>query len=241
MTRRIALIILAFVLASCGSYASDSGRQVSIRPTIVPSTPAPRPTEDPLGIASEFIPLAKPAQIPADDPRSIGDPNAPVTIVEYSDFQCPFCQRHHVSVYPELKAKYIDTGMVRYVFRNYIAVESHTSAPAAGVASFCAMDQNKFWEMYDILFERASEWSIDPTIAPTAMLKYAEELGLDSSAFAKCQADPAVLAKVNAETAEAVAAQATGTPAFFIGNYIIPGAYPIEGFDAAIALANQNQ
>ncbi|MFD3164568.1 DsbA family protein [Herpetosiphon sp. NSE202] len=241
MTRRIALIILALVLASCGSYEADTGRQVSIRPTIVPSTPAPPATKDTLGIASEFIPLAKPAQIPADDQRSLGDPNAPVTIVEYSDFQCPFCQRHHVSVFPDLKAKYIDTGKVRYVFRNYIAVESHTSAPAAGVASFCAMDQGKFWEMYDILFVRASEWGIDPTLAPKTMLKYAEELGLDSKTFAQCQADPAVLAKVNAETAEAVAAQATGTPAFFIGNYIIPGAYPMEGFDAAITLASQNQ
>ncbi len=218
--RGIPLLVLMVVLAACGSLETQPP---TARPTIelkravnLPSTTGDLPT------------------IPADDPRAQGDPNAPVTLIEYSDFQCPFCQQHEQTVYPELIKQYVETGQVRYVFRNYIAVPEHLAAPAAGVAGLCAAKQDQFWAMHDMLFERANAWSADPDTAPDYFARYAELLGLDVAAFKECQADPAMRKQVDAESLEAQSLGADATPSFFIGKYYIRGAQSLPRFASAI-------
>ncbi|HYF64147.1 MAG TPA: thioredoxin domain-containing protein, partial [Herpetosiphonaceae bacterium] len=171
----------------------------------------------------------------------IGDPDAPVTIIEYSDFQCPYCLRHAMMTFPDLKANYIDTGKVRYVFRNFIAVPEHYSAPAAAVAGMCAAEQDKFWPLHDELFYRSNEWSADPAAAPAALLGLAEGLGLDGAQFKECQNDPSVAAQAEAESQQARSLGVDGTPGFFVGQYYISGAARLATFEQAIALAEQDQ
>lgn len=217
---------LVLALAGCGSLAaptakpSQSSVQIQIPPT---PTPQPRPrTRGPL-----------PA-IPADDPRAVGPADAPVTVIEYSDFECPFCRQHALSVYPQLKATNVGAGQIRYVFRNYIEVPTHQAAPAAAVASLCAAQQDQFWALHDKLFATQGEWAADPAQAPAHFARYAGELGLDRAAFAACQSDRAVAQQVLDEIAEAKALGASGTPSFFVNDVYVQGAVSYAQFSGAI-------
>lgn len=244
MRRSLVLIIMLTLLAGCGrETTTSSSRAVSLAtaaPTSAPVVQEPA-GQAPAFSAQDFPKLREPiAPIAVDDARSLGDPKAPVTIVEYSDFECPFCQRHFIQVFPDLKAKYIDTGKVRYVFRNYIAVPSHTSAPAAAIASMCAAEQGKFWELHDELYQKADEWTADASKAMEVINGYSKNLGLDMTKFESCSNDPSLAGKIQTEGSEAQTLGAQGTPAFFVGQYLVGGAYPIEAFDVAIELAMQD-
>lgn len=92
-----------------------------------------------------------PKQIELGDSPMLGDTNAKITIVEFSDFECPFCARHFTQTYPEIKSNYIDKGIVRLIFKNY-PLPFHSSAQKAAEAAECAKEQGKFWEMHDRLF-----------------------------------------------------------------------------------------
>ena len=91
---------------------------------------------------------------------SLGRQDAPVTLVEFSDYQCPFCKRHFSSVYPILKKEYIETGKLRYVFRDFPIAILHPQAQKAHEAARCAGEQNIYWEMHDMLFENAKDFSV---------------------------------------------------------------------------------
>lgn len=242
MPRCFFLLIVSVVLASCGSLASSPS---TARPTITLPTQAPFPTQPPAAAAptggdqaASFPKIRQPLPtIPADDSRALGEPTAPVTIIEYSDFECPFCLRHVFQVYPDIKAKYIDTGRVRYVFRNYVAARAHLAAPGAAVASLCAAEQGQFWPMHDTLFLEKSTWEGDPARAKGLFAGYAKAADLDMTTFAECQNDPTVLPQVEAESQEAQSFGATGTPTFYVGQYMIVGAESFAVFEQAIALA----
>ena len=135
------------------------------------SPPAPEPTPAPLT-----------ADIPLDDAVGIqGDPNAPVVIVEYTDLQCPFCQRHFQQVMPELQ-KLIDSGQVLYAVRTSPLTSIHPQALAAANAGRCAAEQDHYWEMHDILFENQQAWSGNAG-AIDIFKEYAGQLGLNTGAF----------------------------------------------------------
>jgi protein-disulfide isomerase len=238
MLRRVSLALALLGLAACGSLQQERPTQ---QPTVELATIAPAPTAS--GAESPQFPrLREPlAAIPADDPRALGDSNAPVTIIEYSDFQCPYCLRHALGVFRELKSGYIETGKVRYVFRNFIAVEQHYAAPAAAVAGMCAAEQGQFWPLHDELFAKTREWTADPAAAPGVLLGYAENLGMDAAKFKDCQNDPAVAAQVNAETRQAEGLGIQGTPGFLIGQYYVSGAARLGTFEQAIALAEVDE
>jgi protein-disulfide isomerase len=91
--------------------------------------------------------------VSTDDDPSLGDPNAPVTIIEFSDFQCPYCRRFWEQTLPQLKSEYIDTGKVRLVYRDYPLSTIHPGALPAAMAAGCANEQGKFWEYHDQIFE----------------------------------------------------------------------------------------
>ena len=237
MDRRILVVLLLVLLAGCGSLEAQ---QPTTRPTVALARPA-APAGQAAGSASPAAQFPRLEQdlevVPADDSRALGDPNAPVTIIEYSDFQCPFCLRHVQQVFPELKAKYIDTGQVRYVFRNFIAVPQHYAAPAAAVASMCAAEQGQFWPFHGELFVTVDQWSFNPITAPGSFSKSAEQIGLDLAKFDECQNNPDVTAVVQAENQLAGQLGINGTPGFFVGQYFVSGAQPLTAFDQAIALA----
>ncbi len=169
----------------------------------------------------------------------MGDPNAPVVIVEFSDYQCPFCQRHFQQVLPELQ-KMVDAGEVQYVFKDFPLTSIHPQAPKAAEAARCAGDQDAYWEMHDKLFENQGGWSGNP--ASNDVFKgLADELGLDGAEFATCLDSGKYTAAVEANLQEGVGYGVRGTPAFFINRELLPGAYPIEAFQQVIAAVTQAQ
>lgn len=160
-----------------------------------------------------------------------GDPNAKVTVIEFSDFQCPFCGKHSLETQPTLDEKYVDTGKVRWVFKHF-PLSIHPQAPAAGVAAECAAEQDKFWEMGHLLFESVSTWGINEP--NPAFVELANQLGLDTATFEACLSDPEMQARVDSDMADG-SPFVRGTPTFIVlageGGQIIPGALPLERFE----------
>jgi protein-disulfide isomerase len=172
---------------------------------------------------------ARPGFTVAGDPYR-GNPDAKVVVVEFSDFQCPYCQRHVTETGPVLNERFVETGQVFWVFKHF-PLTIHPQAPAAGAAAECAGDQGQFWEMHDLLFANSGEWSIndpDPVFAA-----YAAQLGLDVDAFGACLTDLDAARRVDADITDG-AQFVQGTPTFIMlfngEGRIIPGALPTERF-----------
>jgi protein-disulfide isomerase len=171
--------------------------------------------------------------IPLDDAAgSKGDPDAPVVVVEYSDYQCPFCQRHFAEVLPQIQP-YIDDGTVLYVFKDFPLTSIHPQAPKAAEAARCAGDQEAYWPMHDLLFQNQQQWSGQAT-AVDIFKGYAGQLGLDQATFDQCLDSGQHAAAVEANLQEGLGYGVRGTPAFFINRTLLPGAYPIEAFQQLI-------
>ncbi len=174
---------------------------------------------------------------------ALGDPEAPVTIVEFSDYQCPVCARHFEQTWPALEEQYVDTGRVYYVFKDLPLTSIHPQAFKAHEAARCAFEvggDDAFWQMHDRLFEAQQAWSGNPE--HEAMFKgYAGEIGLDKAAFDECLDSGQQTDAVRADMEEAFGLGVSGTPTFFIDGYPFSGAYPIQSFDQIITLAENDQ
>ena len=155
---------------------------------------------------------------------ALGPENAPVTIVEFSDFQCPYCSRV-VPTLKELVARYPEE--VRVVFR-HLPLDFHAQARGAAQASICAGQQDKFWEYHDLLFANQKAMGRDQ------LSSFATGLGLDTELFEACMAAPETDALVAADLEAAERLGATGTPAFFINGIFLSGAQPLEAFEKLI-------
>jgi protein-disulfide isomerase len=166
---------------------------------------------------------------------SIGRDDAPVTMVEFADYQCPFCRKFHAETFAELKKNYIDTGKVRYVSRD-LPLDFHPNAPGAAVAARCAGEQHKFWEMRDLMVANAAD------LTTPSLLKYGSQINLDMTAFSACLNDHKYTAAIQKDVADAGTLGISGTPSFVIGKTAndqisgvrIVGAVPYSVFDAAI-------
>lgn len=157
------------------------------------------------------------AEVAATGPAK-GPANAPVTIVEFSDFQCPFCSRINPTL-DQVRAKYGDK--VRVVFRQF-PLDMHPQARKAAEASLCANDQGKFWEMHDAMFQSQQQLSVDDLKAK------ATTLGLNAEAFNSCLDSGKYASQVAQDLQEGSAAGVSGTPALFINGRFINGAVPLE-------------
>ena len=186
---------------------------------------APPPQEEPQQPAG-------PLDVPIGDAFSIGDPDATITIVEYTDFQCPFCSRHFTETYPQILEEYVNTGVVRYVFKDFPLNSIHPQAAEAAEAARCAGDQDHFPEMHDLLFTDQSRWVNQQST--NIFIGYAQNLGLDTDAFSECLTSGKYESAVNADLQEGVQLGVTGTPAFFINGYPVSGAQPFAVFQQAI-------
>lgn len=164
-----------------------------------------------------------------------GDENAKVTIVEFSDFQCPFCKAFVDDTYGQLKKEYMDTGKVKFAYRHYPLTSIHPNAQVAGEASECANEQGKFWEYHDKLFEEQDTWSPQTqTDVTNSLVSYAGELGLNADQFKSCIESEKYKAKVEEDMKAGNQAQVDGTPAFFINGYRLTGAQPFSEFQRVI-------
>lgn len=169
-----------------------------------------------------------------------GSPAAPLVLVEFSDYQCPFCRRHTQQVLPELLKNYVDAGRVRYVMKQFPLVSLHPQAELAARAALCAGDQGDYWEMHDALFS----WS--GALSPDTLQQRAGELGMDAGDFAACVDGDRHAATVAADQALGQKLGVRGTPNFFLGRVDpadpqrvtlvqrIPGAVAYPVFSAAI-------
>lgn len=160
-----------------------------------------------------------------------GDEDAPVTLVEFTDYQCPYCARFYTDTYWQLKKEYVETGKARYLIRD-LPLPIHPSAPAAAMAARCAGDEGRYWEMHDLLFEKQDEWSSGDT--EELFSGYAGELGLDVGGFSSCLRDEKYKQEVDEDVNLARQVGADGTPAFFINGRRLIGAQPFSAFQQVI-------
>lgn len=157
-----------------------------------------------------------------------GNPDAKVTIIEYSDFECPFCGRHYPTM-KQIKDTYGDS--VRIIFRHF-PLDFHAHAVPAAKALECAGDQNKFWEMYEKLFVEAN---VNARFGEENLyLTFAKELGLNEATFSACTAGTTKDGKIKDDMDAGAAAGVTGTPGTFINDKYVSGAYPFEYFQSII-------
>ena len=160
-----------------------------------------------------------------------GDENAPVTMVEFTDYQCPFCKRHFDQTSSQVNQDYIESGKVRYLFRD-LPLSFHSNAKPAALAARCAGDQGKYLEMHDALFDGQEEWS---TGSQDDIFKgYAGQLGLNQGTFNSCYDNDTYGDAIDEDIALASRAGASGTPTFFINGTKVVGAQPFSAFQAAI-------
>lgn len=207
----LALVVIFMVLNNGSGSVGTAPSQ--------PSAPSAAPTINPSQMKT----------LEDDDPVK-GDANAPVTIIEFSDFECPFCGRFYSQTLPSIQKNFIDTGKVRLVYRDF-PLSFHPQAQKAAEASECADDQDKFWEYHDLLFESGVAGGI------ASFKAYAGQLGLDQATFDSCLDSGKHAQEVQADLQQGSAAGIRGTPGFIINGQIISGAQPYQVFEQAINAA----
>ena len=161
-----------------------------------------------------------------------GSESAPVTIVEFTDYQCPFFDRYFQETYPSIMKEYVDKGKVRYVIRN-LPLPFHQHAEEAAIAAYCAGQKGQYWEMHDKLFREQQAWE-KANNAVELFAKYGDELGVD---IRDCQKDKQAKEVIGKDLELARKIGANGTPTFFINGKMLVGAQPYSTFKAMIEAA----
>jgi len=238
--KRLVTLLAAFSCCAAGSLAMAQGitsdqanqilnelkqiRQALERQPVAPAAPAaPPPVNDKVSIA-----------FPSGG-YSVGRADAPLTLVEYTDYQCPFCQQYHNAAFAQIKANYIDTGKVKFVSRDF-PLPFHENAMRSAVAARCAAEQGKFWELRHTMIVNASQLQQDK------LEGYAANVSMDVNKFKTCVAADKFKASIDKDIAEGTAAGINGTPSFVLGRVKdgklqgvrMVGAMPYAQFDAKI-------
>ncbi len=217
-TLALALSPLALAVLACTCNALSRA----------PQTPTAETVED--------VVLPDRIEYPSPDDRSMGDPNAPVVIEEFGDFQCPFCKRFHDQTLPRIVSDYVESGRVYFIYRNFPVVDRSDAAQeshAAAAAAVCAGRQNRFWDYHDVLFANQTGENIGDFSDPR-LREMAKELGLDMGAFDACYLSTDALAAVTADLEMALQNGLNSTPSFLINGKPLVGAQPFEAFQQAI-------
>lgn len=215
----VSIVIAGILIAGAVLYAGKSG-----------GTPAPTGQKAAAGTAA----AASATNLLDDDPV-LGNPDATVTIVEFSDFQCPFCRRFWKETLSQIKNEYLATGKAKFVYRDFPLSQIHPGAVPGAEGAECARAQGKFWEMHDAIFEEQEKQG-SGTIQFTAddVKKWAGKIGLDTTTFNQCLDSGTYKQEVEKDLADGSAAGVTGTPATFINGRLISGAQPFTAFKAVI-------
>jgi protein-disulfide isomerase len=195
-----ALIPIAFVLGLIGGYLLWGAPQTSAA-------------------------AARRVDVSTDDDPSMGPDNAPVTIIEFSDYQCPYCQSWYLQIFPQLQAAY--PNQIRFVYRD-LTLPSHPQAIPAAEAAECAGVQGQYWKYHDALFNQ--QYGLDRA----AYDHYATDLGLDMTAFAACLDSHKFKGEIQADGVDAARVGINSTPSFVINGRILIGALPFADFKTVI-------
>jgi protein-disulfide isomerase len=198
-------------------------KSLDARPVAAPQPAAPAPQDDKVSMT-----------FPAGG-FSVGKENAPLVLVEYTDYQCPFCQRYHNDSFAQIKANFIDTGKIRYISRDF-PLPFHENARRSATAARCAGEQGKFWELRDTLIINASQLQADK------LPGYAQSVSMDVPKFQACVDSDKYRAAIDKDIAEGTAAGVNGTPSFVLGRIEngklqgvrMVGAMPYAQFEAKI-------
>ncbi len=210
------LVILAVVIALCACAAVVAGGVWYF--VIYPQTQS---------IAVTGIQPATPVARPNVNRNSTGDPNAPVKLVEYSDFQCPYCKMYWQETEPQIIDTYVTTGKLYYTDRsagNWVSAnigQGSTESQDSAMAAYCAADQNKYWEMHDALFTNVLGEDAG-SFTSRRLQAIAQSIGLDMNAYNSCFNSQKYLNQVKQDLSDAMAAEIQGTP-FFVISYIPKG------------------
>lgn len=180
------------------------------------------------------------AKVSARDRPVLGDSAAPLTLVEFTDYQCPYCKTFLTNTLPQLKAAYIDTGKLRVVVKD-LPLSFHKDARKAAQAALCAHDQGRYWDMHQALFSSAQ-------LGQAYLIGHAKQISLDVAAFERCLDSGRHLDVIDQDTTEAGDAGITGTPTFVLGRTTddivdgirIRGARPFEAFETQIKALLKN-
>jgi len=219
------LVVLAFAVGILVGYVAW-GRDSAVTTAAAPAAAA---AQQPSGQVVEAPqPTRNPYtryDIPTDGYPSLGPGDAPITIVEFSDFQCPFCRRFHDETYQALLDAYPDK--IRFVYRNLPLTSIHPNAMPAAIASLCANDQNAYWDYHEKLF--SSETLDEPTY-----IQYATDLGLDVETFTACLSSGSHDAEIKADMDFSLGLGVQSTPTFFINGLAVVGAQPLSNFQQII-------
>ena len=170
------------------------------------------------------------------EPPTLGAADAPVEFVMWEDFQCPFCKRFEAETFPALAEQFVDSGQVRFVWRNFQRYGSESTD--SGIASYCAGEQGKFWEYKDVVFQ--NQQGIQTGVfSEDNLRRFAIDLGLDIAAYENCFANNGgiYLEAMAADRSLAQSQGVNGTPAFFINCRLVSGAQPTSAFEAFISNA----
>jgi protein-disulfide isomerase len=182
-------------------------------------------------------PVAVPPSVRLGSGTALGKGDAKVAVIEFSEFQCPFCKRYHDQTFAKVKEAYVDSGKVLYEFRHYPLAGIHLQARPAALAARCAAEQGAFWRMHDELFKAQA------SLGPDLFARLAKALDLDGDRFQKCLADPKQDESLSHEIAAAEALGIRSTPHFFLGRVrdgslvsvrALGGAQPFGSFRAAL-------
>lgn len=182
--------------------------------------------------------------VPAVEPKIegepyLGDPKAPVKLVYYGDFQCPFCKRIEENTFPEVIEKYVDTGKAVFYFKNFQFLGPDSTA--AGVAGECIIKQlsgdfGPYWQWYNTMFEKqdAENAGFGSAQDIKSLVRELNLSGIDVSQFEGCLDNQETISEVQADTQEGQADGVTGIPATFVNGWLIGGAQPFSAFESAI-------
>jgi len=198
-------------------------KSIDARPAAPAAPAAPAPVDDKVSMA--FPPGG----------FSVGKENAPLVVVEYTDYQCPFCQRYHNDSFAQIKTNFVDTGKVRYISRDF-PLPFHENARRSATAARCAAEQGKFWELRHTMIVNASQ------LQPDKLGGYAQSVSMDVPKFQACVDSDKFRAAIDKDIAEGTAAGVNGTPSFVIGRIEngklqgvrMVGAMPYAQFEAKI-------
>lgn len=211
-------LLLIFSLYSGGFSGLTVGKAVGDTNNVKAAAPT--------GNAAAPAPTVNMEELIGDD-HFKGDKDAPVTIIEWSDFECPFCGRFYSQTLGQIDEQYIKTGKVKLVYKDF-PLSFHPQAQKSAEAAECAGEQDKFFEMHDLLFEKGVAGGV------SSFKQFAGEIGLNQADFDKCLDSGAMAAEVQEDMKEGAAAGVRGTPGFLINGKLVSGAQPFSVFQQAI-------
>lgn len=253
MNKFTVLLLFCTILSACSNSTDDVEKNSEMETTLTALQNEVRLlTKEVVGLRGELADLSKKrdeAQKPGlntvsavsidgeiyASPR-LGSEQAKFAMIEFSDYQCPYCMRYSRQVFPTIKERYVDTGELQYIVRNF-PLSFHSKAKGAGVAASCAANQSKFWEMNEGLINNARK------LGNELYLKLSADIGLNQKTFQECLSDPKSLQHVNNDIDYGASIGVNGTPRFFIGRIegnklvnvkSVSGSRPVDFFDRAI-------